>query len=305
MIVTVLGGGGFIGRSVAAQLLERGHVVRIASRRPPAIEGIDAHVCDLTDSAQADRVAAAVMGADAVVHLAALLPDRENQHDVRRHVSQNLGLAVGLVPHLVRGLRVVYASTLDVYGPLMSLPADEGAPTVPATYYGAAKLAAEHYLRIACVHVGAPLAVLRLSQVYGPGEPAIKVIPRFIETLVQGREVVVANGGADTRDYVYVEDAARAIVSAVECGFDGTLNIAGGIETSIGEVAELLAEVAGESARVRLLPQSDSRSRSHFNTAGARAALGYVPQVALRDGLAHHYRSTVAAMARNRLGEPL
>src|SRR5262249_4702012 len=104
-------------------------------------------------------------------------------------LDQSLAANVQALAHLLRACRgaryFVYLSTVDVYGQPAYLPIDERHPTEPATFYGATKLAAEKLLQVHCREAGARLLVLRLTQTYGPGEQAIKLIPQAIASVAE------------------------------------------------------------------------------------------------------------------------
>jgi nucleoside-diphosphate-sugar epimerase len=220
-----------------------------------------------------------------------------------------------------------YTSTLDIYGPgeplaargfapdtsgappplsplpplppLAWAPLAEAVPALaedhparPATPYAASKLAAETLLGAWSARAGVPLAVLRLSHVYGPGDTSAKAIPAFLAACRRGERPVM-RGGADVRDYLYVDDAAAAVTRALELRAAGTFNIAAGRGTSIRDLLAAVQAAAGSGAAADWQPAVRPPTALVLDVARARAVLGWQPQVGLAEGL----RRTVAAAA--------
>jgi UDP-glucose 4-epimerase len=184
-------------------------------------------------------------------------------------VAANLTTTITLLEMLRPGARYfIHVSTLDVYGAPASLPVDELHPTEPVTYYGAAKLSAEKVVQVYCQEAGIPLLILRPTQVYGPGEPAIKVIPRAIASIAAGQPPVIYGDGSDTRDYVHVSDVAEVIVRALKVRPVGVLNVASGTSRSIAEVVDTILRVSASG--LTPLRQPRAKPCTHFAVAISR-----------------------------------
>ncbi len=144
----------------------------------------------------------------------------------------------------------VFASTGGaIYGGHATRPTGESETVAPGAPYGASKAAAEIYVRLWERTHGSPHAILRLGNVYGPrqrGDGEAGVVAIFSERLASGQAVTLFGHGSPTRDYVHVEDVARAFLSAV--GKSGTFNVATGVETSVADVYSLIAATLGIAA---------------------------------------------------------
>jgi UDP-glucose 4-epimerase len=294
MKVVVTGGAGFIGSHVVDALLAAGATVHVldnlssgqtANLSMALARGAELHAADVTDEDETVRVMT-LAGPRVVIHLAA-------QIDVRRSVDRPAfdatvnvaGTAAVLEAARRAGVpRVVLASTAAVYGQPDKLPTPERAPLRPLTPYGTAKAAAEAYLDLYRRLYGLSTLTLRMANVYGPrqdphGESGVVAI--FNGAAAEQRPVTVHGDGHQTRDYVHVDDVARAFLLAAGTATTGAVNIATGRETSVRQLAELLGvEVLQGPGRVGEIP------RSCLDPAAANRRLGWSARTPLRSGLA-------------------
>jgi UDP-glucose 4-epimerase len=181
--------------------------------------------------------------------------------------------------------RVVLASTGGaLYGEATTIPTAEAAPVAPLSPYGAGKAAAEAYMRLYERLHGLSTVCLRMANVYGPRQTAHAeggVVAIFCLAARTGRPVTVLGDGRQTRDFVYVEDVAAALVAAAHSDVRGAMNIGTGSETSVLELAALLG-VATRRAPARL----GEVRRSCLDCRHAAGALGWRPVTPLPEGLA-------------------
>ena len=291
MRAIVTGGAGFIGSHVVDALVAQGAEVAVVDSLVHGSEknvaaSAELHVRDIREPL--DDVFEAVRP-EAVFHLAA-------QADVRVSVERPVEDAEVNVLGTVRilegarehGAQVVFASTGGaIYGECVE-PAREDSECQPLSPYGTAKLAAEEYLRSYNRLYGTGHIALRYGNVYGPrqdphGEAGVVAI--FLGSLSRGERARIFGDGEQTRDYVYVGDVARATVSTI--GHEGgVFNVGTGRETSVNELYELCARVAGsdvpaEHAEARL----GELQRSVLDPTRAAESLGFTAMVELEDGL--------------------
>ena len=183
--------------------------------------------------------------------------------------------------------RFVFASSNAPLG-RQAPPATEDKAPLPISPYGASKLAGEGYCLAYYGSWGVGTVVLRFANVYGPySARKSSVVAKFIKDLFATGEITIDGDGQQTRDFVYVGDLCRAILMALESQVGGEVfQIATGVETSILALAAMVQEVAGTSAQMRhgLARQGDMRR--NFSAVGkVFSALGWEPQIALREGL--------------------
>ncbi len=295
MRVLLTGGAGFIGSHVADQLLARGHEVAImddlsSGKKENIPEGAIFYELDIRGGC---AEVFEEFKPDALSHQAAQMDVRrsvrEPDFDADVNVLGTIRLLQRCVGHGVR--RVVFASTGGaVYGEQREFPAPEDHPQYPISPYGVSKLADERYLHFYQTQYGLPYAALRYANVYGPrqdphGEAGVVAI--FCGNLAAGHGSTINGTGEQTRDYVYVEDVARANVLALEGDApSGAYNVGTGIETSVNELYEILREASGRDLPPAHGPTKQGEQlRSSVNPTAAARILGWRPETDLAAGL--------------------
>ena len=300
MRVVLTGGAGFIGSHIAELLLERDHEVAVVDdlsggKRENVPTGARFYEVDI-------RSGCAAVFEDfkpgALCHQAAQMDVRrsvkEPDFDAEVNVVGTIRLLQNCVGYQVG--KVVFASTGGaIYGDQERFPAPEDHPHFPVSPYGVSKLAAERYMHYYHAQYGLPYAALRYANVYGPrqdphGEAGVVAI--FCGNLVAGKISTINGSGEQTRDYVYVEDVARANVLALENEIPpGAYNIGTGVETSVNRLYELLLENSGKSLPPQHGPAKPGEQlRSSVDPSLADRVLGWRPEVRLPAGLRETYR---------------
>lgn len=311
------GGAGFIGSHLTDHLASLGCRVTVldnlvngrrenlaaalATGRVTLVEG------DITDAATCDRT---VPGHDVVFHLACLgvrasLHDPFSNHQVNALGSLNL-LAVA---RRAGTKRFVYISTSEVYGKALTFPLTESATTWPTTVYGGSKLAGEHYAAAYHECYGLPVIRIRPFNNYGPrahfeGDSG-EVIPRFMLRALAGHAPVVFGDGSHTRDFLFVQDCAEAMVKIAETDalVGHLVNLGYGEETRIGDLGRLVLAATGRTD-LQVVHEADRPGdvpRLWVDPARLRAATGWKPRTTLAEGLRitlDYYKRIYAANPR-------
>lgn len=298
--ILVTGGAGFIGSELVRQLAAHDATIivvdNLVNGKRENLEGlppdrVDLVVADIRDT---ERMASLVRGVDLIFHLACLgvrhsIHSPVENHEVNATATLNLlGLA-----RRAGVKRFVYVSSSEVYGTARWAPMSEDHPTYPMTVYGASKLAGECYTRAFHRSYDYPTVVVRPFNSYGPrchheGDSG-EVIPKFLLRAMAGRPLVVFGDGTQTRDFTYVEDTARGILS---CGpasdaVGDTINLGSGREIAINDLAKEVIDTVGASGGkiVHDQPRPGDVLRLYADNTLAKKLLGFEPQVTLRHGL--------------------
>lgn len=305
MHVAVTGGAGFIGSTLTDRLLAEGHSVTVIdnlasgklsnldSARSTAGERLTFRELDVRDPGVADAFAA--QPPEVVFHLAA-------QADVRVSVARPLfdadvnvmgGLNVIESARLAGARKVVVASSGGtIYGEPApeALPVDESHPQQPVSPYGVAKKVIDDYLFAFRALHGLDYAALALANVYGPrqdphGEAGVVAI--FAGRLLSGDPCTIFGDGAQTRDFVYVDDVVDAFVRAGTRGEGVLCNIGTGVETSVNELYAAMAAAAGvETPAIHAEARVGELARSALDPRFAGEVLGWAPSTTLDRGSA-------------------
>jgi dTDP-L-rhamnose 4-epimerase len=290
------------------------------------LEGAELRLGDVRDR---DAVRSALEGVDAVVHLAAEVGVGQSMYEIERYVGVNeFGTAVLLQALQERPVRrVVTASSMSVYGEGLYRDAAghlvetarrgdavrgwdplgaDGRPLTPvatpetkrvdlASVYALNKYQQERLTHLAAEVQGIEAVTLRLFNVYGRGQalsnPYTGVLAIFAARVLNGEPPVVFEDGRQRRDFVHVDDVARAVVAALERpeAAGATVNVASGTELSIADVAGRLLAVLG---RDDLRPSITGKGRRgdvrhcFADIDKARRVLGFTPRVTFEAGLA-------------------
>ena len=303
----VTGGAGFVGASLVRALEARGDRVRVLDSGRTAgfayLRGTTAEVIE-ADVADATILSRALEGVDSVVHLAAQTGVPASIAaplvDLRENV---LGTVTLLDAAREAGVeRFVFASSNAAVG-LMEPPAREDATPRPVAPYGAAKLAVEGYLHAYHRSYGMVTTGLRFSNAYGPyGLHKISVVAAFLKAYLAGRPLTIYGDGAQTRDFVHVDDLVALVLLVLDAGADtvgGEVFQAGtGRETAVVELARTVLSVGDREGTLAHVPERHGDVARNFSDIGKAARiLGYRPAVELRDGISRTLRWFEAALA--------
>ncbi|MCB0879140.1 MAG: GDP-mannose 4,6-dehydratase [Thermoleophilia bacterium] len=186
---------------------------------------------------------------------------------------------------------VVYASSSSVYGNAEARPTREDALPAPISPYGVTKLAAEHLVDTYRHEFDVRGTSLRYFTVYGPRQRPDMAFHKFVKAALEGTPIGVYGDGHQSRDFTFISDivaANRAAMDRLVAGDrGGTYNLGGGSTVTVREVVDMLSEILGRDVEAHFgdTQPGDVRHTS-ADTTRAREALGFDPQVSLRDGLA-------------------
>ncbi len=246
-------------------------------------DGVSSTDVDLTAEGAGAALAARLREDDAVVLVSALTPDRgkdaatlERNVRMARHVAEAL-IERPLAQLVNIGSDAVYEDDAN--------PVRERSCASPSSLHGAMHLTREVMLADACRTAGVPLALLRPSLLFGPGDTHNGYGPnRYVRAALSGSTIKLFGEGEEQRDHVFIEDVARVVAEVLGRGSTGVLNVATGTSSSFRAAAQIAVELAGSGA-VEGSPRQNPITHRHFDTAAAQAAFPGFAWTSLRDGI--------------------
>jgi nucleoside-diphosphate-sugar epimerase len=244
-VTLVTGAGGFIGTPVLEHLLVAGHNVHAVSTRAQApVDGMTWHRGNLLEPGTAETLVAWLQP-ERLLHLA-WYAEPGHFWDSPENVRW-----VGATLRLLRafadagGRRAVLAGTCAEYDwSVGGVCSEEKTPLRPTTLYGVSKDATRRVASAFADTAGFELAWGRVFFLYGPGEPSQRLLPLVTRALLSGEQAKVT-AGTQMRDFMHVDDVARAFVAVLDSELQGAVNIAAGTGTALRELVGLVGAAAG------------------------------------------------------------
>ncbi len=302
MRVLLTGGAGFIGSHVADMLIELGHEVYIVDDLSNGkLENVNKKAkffkVDIRNREKLQEIFKTVKP-DIVNHHAAQISVQKSVEmpvfDADVNILGSINLLDLSVKHNVK--KFIYISSGGaVYGEPQYLPCNEKHPVNPLSPYGASKHAVEHYLYLYHINYGLNYLVLRYPNVFGPrqdpyGEAGVVAI--FTVRMLKGKEVYIFGDGYQERDFIYVKDAAKANILAMDVDIeikdplDPIFNLGTGIGTNVRQIYEALAEIIG----YKIPPVFKERRPGEvykiaLNAEKAKKFLGWEAETSLVEGM--------------------
>jgi UDP-glucose 4-epimerase len=283
--IAVIGAAGFLGTALVRAAMREGIACSTYTRAVPFLD-------------EAGRPAAGLVAARTVYWMASSINPalaEAEPHRVTGDREAFEALLRALTPSPQPPRVVLLSSGGTVYDPSVPPPYRESSPTSPVGAYGRAKLDLER--RLAEANLG---VAIRVANAYGPGQPARGgqgVIGYWLRAVAAGDEITIIGDPGTTRDYVYVDDVASALlaVNATAGPLPPVLNVGSGHPVSLETLAELVRQTTGSSTPIRRQPaRGFDVPHTWLDITLAGTALGWKPRVELRDGLAEAWRDRSA-----------
>jgi UDP-glucose 4-epimerase len=297
--VLVTGGAGFVGSNLVRRLVSEGARVTILddffTGKSANLAGLEGRYTLVRGSVtDRDVVSRLVEGVGIIFHLAArniIASTRNPLEDFQTNIGGTLNVL--LAARECHTERIVYTSSVSVYGNPRYLPINEDDRISLLTPYAVSKYGGEGYCQAFYESYGLPVAVVRYSNVYGPWQdpenPYCGVIAKFIGKVKAGLVPEVHGDGQQTRDFTFVEDAVDAtLIAALSPKAEGEVfNVGTGIETSINSLAATVARLYGRECEPIHIDRRDIDNirRRVVNIEKIRRLLRWTPSTTLSDGL--------------------
>lgn len=310
--VLVVGGAGFVGSNLVRRLLQRekAEVVVVDNLLSAEAENLPTHErLTFIRSSVNDALPDLGRDFDAVFHLSTYHGNQSSMADPKADHENNLVTTLNICEHFVgaeRLQRLVYSSAgCTVAHKTHDAPVATSEDAPISAYhdspYQISKIVGELYLNYYWAQHGLPAVKARFQNVYGPGEvlgagewrgtPATvwrNVTPTFVYRALKGIPLMLHNNGDVSRDFIFVDDIVEGLVRCATHGeAGGVYNLSSGEETTIRELAEAVAEAAGQDVELQVISGRpwDRSGRRFGDPTKAREELGFEAQVSFEDGI--------------------
>ena len=300
--VLVTGGTGFVGSHLSDKLADKGARVyvldNLSSGRRDNIssKNVEMVIGDIRNARLVDTL---VKKSDIVFHLAEYIPESSNYgpgHVIKYSVENPLsdfdvscrGSLIVLDKCRKYEKQIAFTSSVAVYGENKGASVSEETPTTPSSPYGASKLCAETYMVLYSKLYKLPVTIVRLSNLYGPRQRKYIVYDILLKLMGNPKKLDILGTGLEERDFIYVDDAIRALLLATSRGKSNEIifNVGTGKSTSIKEIVELVLRILDIQPKV-LFTQTSWKGdikKVRVNT-GRIKRLGFEPAYSLEDRL--------------------
>lgn len=306
--ILITGGAGFIGSNLARRLVALGARVTLVDSLIPLYGGNLSNIEDIRDkvtlniSDVRDRFAMAylVQGKDYLFNLAGQTSHLDSMTDPQADLDINAAAQLAILEACRQHnqkIRIVFASTRQLYGKPEYLPVDEAHPIRPVDVNGINKLAGEWYHLLYNNVYGIRACALRLTNTYGPGMRVKDARQTFLgiwlRNIIEGKPILVFGDGLQLRDFNYVDDVVDALLlAALDPRAEGQVfNLGSSEVVSLKQLAEMLCELC-PGASYQIVPFPPERKAidigDYYSDFGKfHAALGWQPEIGLKEGLAN------------------
>ncbi len=296
----VTGGAGFIGSSIAEELLGKGETVRIlddfSTGRRQNLESLKGKLEVLEGSVtDPEMVKKAVAGVEVIFHEAAIPSVSRSVENPQASIFANVqGTTVVLdMARHAKVKRVIFAASSSAYGNTPTLPKIETMTPAPLSPYAVAKYTCEQLMRVFASLYGIETVSLRYFNVFGarqdPTSQYAAVIPNFITAAIKKTVPVVYGDGEQTRDFCYIENTvgANLLAATTPNKLSGEVaNVACGERISLNQLLEYIGDEAGAELKAEYRPTRAGDVRDSLaDIQMANKLFGYAPKVLVREGL--------------------
>src|SRR3989344_4759183 len=281
----VTGGAGFIGSHVSQRYLNQGHQVVIidnlsTGREDNIPKGAKFYKADISDLKTLETI------------FKEEKLDVVNHHAAQKDATINIVGGINLLElSKKQGVKkFIYAATGGaLYGEASQGPSQENSPINPISHYGVSKYCLEHYIDLCSRLYNINFTILRYANVYGPRQNPLGeagVIAIFIHAMLDGKNPMIYGDGEQLRDYVYVEDIAKANLMALSSGDKMTINLGTGKTTSVNKLFQILGEVLNFKGKPQFKPKRGGEIfRSVLDVGLAKNVFHWNAEVSLQKGL--------------------
>ena len=298
--ILITGGAGFVGSQLVKRLCPLGATVTVLddlfTGQLDSLAGLE-YSFVLGSVCNQHTVNALARNADIIFHCAVrclIASTGDPVTDFETNIGGTLNV---LLAAREFGAKVIYTSSVSIYGNQALIPTPEDSTPDLLTPYAVSKYAGEGYCKAFGEVYGVPVSVVRLSNCYGPGQdprnPYCGVVSKFMMSMMRGEPMTIFGDGEQTRDYTYIDDAVDAIIEAATNprAVGEVFNVGTDRETSVNQLAEEIIKLNGSYSRPTYAKNRDIDTvrRRAVNPDKARRVLRWTPKIPLLYGLIKTY----------------
>ena len=294
MRFVVTGGAGFVGSHLVRLLLENNHDIIVVDNLHTGkkenleslIDKIEFQKIDIRNHESMKNI---LKNIDGVFHQAALTVVQDSFSNPKEYYDVNVQGTENIFKLSIENkFKVVYASSSSVYGHKQEIPIKENVERKPINPYGQTKLECEHLFE-KYSKIGGSIIGLRYFNIFGKDQTIeyAGVITKFIERLKEGKPPIIFGKGSQIRDFIYVDDVARANLMAMNCKESNLLvNIGSGKATSVLELANMMIKISGtELDPIFTEALQGDIEKSHADISLAKRSFGWKPEITFQEWL--------------------
>jgi UDP-glucose 4-epimerase len=296
MKILVTGGNGFVGKYIVRELASRG--IEVVSydimHSEQRLDNVEYELGTILDEF---TLIQSMQGCDAVFHLAAILGVKRADTQLLKCLTVNVeGTLSVFRSAIMAGVKhLLITSSSEVFGDVSKEKLSENSPFNPKSGYAISKLVGEQYIKGFAKEFGIDFNIVRFFNVYGPGQVAEFVVPRFIKMVQNGIPPQIYGDGSQIRSFCHIADAARATVDIFleKKALNISVNIGNDLEpVSVLELAEKVLALSDKNMKPEFIPFSESDRNSsreiYYRVPDitlVKKLVGYEPQIMLEEGL--------------------
>lgn len=288
MKILITGATGFIGRHLWRKLKELKYDITGASLKGGEINNDKIYSLDIADE-KAVRKFFLKKKFDIVFHLATARIKNNNLEAAQKYILVNELGTLNILEQLknMEGCKIVYASTIEIYGPRdnVSIVSENDIPE-PKSFYAISKLVGEYFCKKYFDEFNIPFICLRLASVYGKYQAPISLIPIVIEKIKNNEDIIVYGEGKGCFDFVFVEDVIDTIITAGTSSEIGVFNIGSGSTLSVKKLCENIINTWASQSKIIFDNTKTERCYNiQLDIERAKQKLNYSPRYQIEDGL--------------------
>ena len=278
--ITVLGGSGFVGKSLLQKLESKKFKVKVMVNSSKIKNKFKKFHGDILDKKTFENQ---IKNGDIIINLVG----QYNDH-ISNFIDLNIKGGLNLLESCKgkKNIKIILISSIDAYGENMHYASKEKDKSSPQNNYGLIKLLAEKmYENFANIH-GLDVIVLRLSNLYGPNKKN-GLILNILKAIKKNGTISINHNGKQQRDYLFIEDAVDGIIKAIQCRLKkyNVINISSGKRYRSTEIIKLAQELSHKKLKFKLKKTAPDEKCVWANNFKAKKLLKFAPKISIKHGL--------------------